>query len=94
MESSLFVKLWESGFTPWAIIILAIIWAIRSVATHLLRMDPNLVDAFTRWRVMGRLLRRSGGSITTQQAQKVLKLLPPEQPSPGRSGIEEHSGEG
>lgn len=80
MESSLFVKLWESGATPWAII-LAIIGAIRSVATRLLRMDPNLVDAFTRWRVMGRLFRRSGGSITPQQAQEVLKLLPPEQPS-------------
>jgi hypothetical protein len=79
VESSL-IRLLESGAAPWAVVILAFIWAVKSVATRLLRMDPNLVDAFTRWRVTGRMFRRGDGSITPQQAQDMLSLLPLEKP--------------
>jgi hypothetical protein len=80
VESSLLVRLWESGAAPWVMITLVAIWAITSVAMRLLRMDPKLVDAFTRWRVIGRIVRYSGGTISTQHAKEMLTLLPPEQP--------------
>lgn len=81
MESSLFVKLLESGAAPWAMIIVIVTWAMKSVATHLLRMDPKLVDAFTRWRVTGRIIRRSDDAISPQQVKELLTLPPSEQPS-------------
>lgn len=79
MASSLFIEFLQSGATPWAIIILVTILAIMNIATCLLRMDPDLVDAFTRRKVIGRMLRRRS-RITPQQAQEVLRLLL-EQPS-------------
>lgn len=74
MASSLFIEVSQSGVTPWAIITLVAILVIRNVATCLLRMDPDLVDAFTRRKVIGRMLRRRS-QVTPQQTQEVLRLL-------------------
>jgi hypothetical protein len=81
VASNLFIHLWTSGAAPWMILLLAVIWTVRSIARWFLQMDPRLVNAWTRWMITVRVVRRSGGTITTQQANEILSLLPPERSS-------------
>lgn len=71
----LVIKLWESGVAPSIIIAFAVIVLIDRVVKRLTHIDPELMDAFTRWRITGRLLPHNRGSITVEQAKEILELL-------------------